>query len=299
MVATIEIGNVPQQDRRRGRCRLGHRAGAGRMSMGRGTDAAVGSELVRQSCRGRARRTRRPSEVSRLRVIVREPLEVLVERVGVERLEHGGDARVQVALSCRRERRERGVVEEAVRERALEDRVAAESRGRSRRAGVRSALSPSSLPTTCSSRRHREGAPDRRGDRMRALRAASGWRSIRATQKILERGRKELERPDRHRPGPPRGSRAALEQRPRELLEVERITLGLADEPAARRGVELRRRECRPAPALAASSERGPSASSGRAVAEARRVRASRSAAPSEPGIGLLREDERDRARAR
>ena len=58
-------------------------------------------------------------------MVVREPLEVVVERVRVERLERRGDAGVELPLPGRRERRERRVVQEPVRERALEDRVAA------------------------------------------------------------------------------------------------------------------------------------------------------------------------------
>jgi hypothetical protein len=52
-------------------------------------------------------------EIPGLRVVVREPFEVFVERVGVERLERIGDARVQGSLvrrasRCSPDRREKG-----------------------------------------------------------------------------------------------------------------------------------------------------------------------------------------------
>ena len=146
-----------------------------------------------------------------------------------------------------------------MRERALELRVAAELAddlaAQERGQRLVDALSGDVLQHA-----DRERAADRRGDLgepARTVRLAVDPRD----EQVLERRRQQLERPHRHRPRPAAWLEGALEERPRELLEVERVALRLPDE--ARSGSRDRSVADQPAQQLlGAASESGPSGSS-------------------------------------
>ena len=154
----------------------------------------------------RASRTRAPSAGSRLRVVVGQPLEVLVERLRVDRLERSCDVAIQRSLARGCQGRERGFAHEAVSERALELRVAAAPRGRSRRGGARERFAVC-LAATRSSTRDRERPPDRRRDLCEPARAV-GWRSMRATRRFSSDGGRSSSDPTVTVHVRPRGSSA-------------------------------------------------------------------------------------------
>ena len=85
--------------------------------------------------------------------------------------------------------------------------------------------------------RDRERPPDGRRDLGEPARLV-GLSVDPRYEKVLERRRKQLERADRHRPRAPSRLERSLEVGARELLQVERVSLRLADESGASRRVD-------------------------------------------------------------
>ena len=160
--------------------------------------AGAGAELVRP--RGRAVEVGDGlRDVPTLRVVVREPLEIVAERSRVELLEGRRYEPVELSTPPGRERRQRRLLEEAVPEGAHELGVAthlAHDLGtQERREIVARAVSGDTRED-----RHRELSSEHRRDLCQQSRSR-GQPIDPRDEEALERGREQERRPQGHRPG--------------------------------------------------------------------------------------------------